>query len=803
MLRHIKRLLVLGILLTIGFILTAITTYYVLSPSLPPAETIKQIQLQVPLRIFSSEGQLLAEFGDKRRSPLAYRDVPEQLTQAFLAAEDDRFFEHPGVDYQGLLRAAYSLILTGQKVQGGSTITMQVARNFFLSNEKTYLRKLNEIILAFQIEQVLSKEDILALYLNKIYLGKSAYGVSAAADVYYGKSLDALSLAEYAMIAGLPKAPSRFNPIANPDRAMQRRNYVLRRMWEVGYINEQQYLLASQSALTAEYHGRDIEVYAPYVAEIVRTELVEKFGDEAYSMGLNVHTTIKSRHQLAANKALQTALLDYDKRHGFRGPITTVPINEDMAVSDYQQLLDTKNTVGPLTPGLVYELTSDQAKIYIKDIGKTTITINSIAWARKQLSTNSRGKKPNSMDDVMALGDVLYFQQNNEGNWQLVQIPEVEGALIAVAPHDGAITALNGGFDYFHSKYNRVTQSRRQPGSGFKPFIYSAALEKGYTAASIINDAPVVFDDPSVDNVWRPSNYSGKFFGPTRLREALINSRNLVSIRILRDITPDYAVDYASRFGFDTKQMPRNLSLALGSGSAAPWDMARAYASLANGGYRIEPYIIQRVEDVEGNVLFQAQPATVCETCLLVEDSQREENSEQQTETNSGFTPAKRIITPQNAYIMNTLLRDVVRHGTGRKAMSLGRGDLAGKTGTTNDQVDAWFNGFNPELVAIAWVGFDAPRSLGRYETGGRAALPMWIDFMGEALNDVPEEPLSLPVDMITVKIDPDTGLLARPEDNNAISEVFREQYAPTDYAGPGGQNPAGPGNLAPIIDLF
>lgn len=802
MLRHIKRLLALGILLTIGFILTAITTYYVLSPALPPADTIKQIQLQVPLRIFSSEGQLLAEFGDKRRSPLAYRDVPEQLTQAFLAAEDDRFFEHPGVDYQGLLRAAYSLILTGQKVQGGSTITMQVAKNFFLSNEKTYLRKLNEIILAFQIEQVLSKEDILALYLNKIYLGKSAYGVSAAADVYYGKALDALSLAEYAMIAGLPKAPSRFNPIANPDRAMQRRDYVLRRMWEVGYINEQQYLLATQSALTAKYHSRDIEVYAPYVAEIVRTELVEKFGDEAYNMGLNVYTTIKSKHQLAANKALQTALLDYDKRHGFRGPITTVPINENMTSSDYQQLLDTKNTVGPLTPGLVYELTQDQAKIYIKDIGKTTITINSIAWARKQLSTNSRGKKPNSMDDVMAPGDVLYFQQNNEGDWQLVQVPEVEGALIAVAPHDGAITALNGGFDYFHSKYNRVTQSRRQPGSGFKPFIYSAALEKGYTAASIINDAPVVFDDPSVDNVWRPSNYSGKFFGPTRLREALIYSRNLVSIRILRDITPEYAVDYVRRFGFDAKQIPRNLSLALGSGSAAPWDMARAYASLANGGYRIEPYIIQRIEDVEGNVLFQAQPATVCETCLLVEDNQRAENSEQQTESGSGFTPAKRIITPQNAYIMNTLLRDVVRHGTGRKAMSLGRGDLAGKTGTTNDQVDAWFNGFSPELVAIAWVGFDAPRSLGRYETGGRAALPMWIDFMGEALNDVPEEPLSLPVDMITVKIDPETGLLARPEDSNAISEVFREQYAPTDYA-TGSQNSAGPGNLAPIIDLF
>ena len=780
MLQFIKRL---SVLIFIAFFLVLIAIagiYYTLAPNLPSPNVLKQTPFQVPLRIFSAEGKLIAEFGEKRRIPVEYNDVPKPLIHAFLASEDDRFFEHPGVDYQGILRALYSLAVTVKKAQGGSTITMQVARNFFLSNEKTYLRKLNEIILAFQIEQILSNEEILTLYLNKIYLGKRAYGVGAAANVYYGRSLNELTLAEFAMIAGLPKAPSKYNPLANPARAQLRRNYVLRRMWEVGYIEEQAYLDATQTALTAVHHSRNVEVYAPFVAEMVRKQLLEQYGDDAYNSGFNVYTTIRSSHQKAANTALQSALLAYDKRHGFRGALSQIVLTEDSDQTQWQLALDDQSSIGPLQPAIVIKKLDDNtARIYVKDHDVNEIHLDSIKWARKQLSTNSRGKAPKKVSDILHTGDMIWVHKDNDSHWQLAQLPEVEGAFIAVSPFDGAVTALNGGFEYFHSKFNRVTQSRRQPGSGFKPFIYSAALEKGYTAASIINDAPVVFDDPRLENSWRPENYSGKFFGPTRLRVALTNSRNLVSIRILRDIGPSYVVDYAKKFGFDTTQMPKSLSLALGSGNAAPWDMARAYSALANGGYRIEPYIIQRIEDSAGNIIMQAQVDTVCETCLV---SQIEpQDGEILAIEQQGFSAAKRIMTPQNNYIMNSLLRDVVRYGTGRKAMKLGRGDLAGKTGTTNDQVDAWFNGFHPELVAIAWVGFDSPKTLGRYETGGRAALPMWIDFMKEALKDVPEEELKPAIDMVTVRIDPKTGLLAQPETLNPIYETFREQYVPTE----------------------
>lgn len=777
MLRFFRQLLTLIIISSSLIAIAIAIIYFLLAPKLPDAEALKQTQLQVPLRIFSAENRLIAEFGEKRRIPTEYNEIPLPLIQAVLASEDDRFFEHPGVDYHGLLRAAYSLATTGAKAQGGSTITMQVARNFFLSREKTYLRKLNEIILALQIERKLSKEEILTLYLNKIYLGNRAYGVGAAANVYYGKPLQELNLPQFAMIAGLPKAPSKFNPLANPERAQLRRDYVLRRMWEVGFIEQEDYLTAIQAPVTASFHSRDIEVYAPFVAEMVRTQLIEQFGEDAYNAGFNVYTTIRTEHQQAANIALQSALLAYDKRHGYRGALSNIDIAEDMSAEDFEQSLAAYDTIGPLSPGLVVLTEDESANIYIKNVGFAELKLSSITWARAQLSTNRRGKAPKKTSDVFIAGDLIYLHRNRDKTqqWQLAQLPEVEGALVAVAPFDGAVTALNGGFEYFQNKFNRATKSQRQPGSGFKPFIYSAALEKGYTAASIINDAPVVFDDPGLENTWRPENYSGKFFGPTRLRVALTNSRNLVSIRLLRDISAKYAIDYAQRFGFDTTQMPKNLSLALGSGNAAPWDMARAYAALANGGYRIEPYIIQRIEDANGNIVMQAQPDTVCESCIATDATDTDENE------SLGFNPAKRIISSQNAYLMNSLLRDVVRYGTGKKALSLGRTDLAGKTGTTNEQVDAWFNGFNPELVAISWVGFDSPKSLGRYETGGRAALPMWIDFMKAALKDVPDEPLRQPIDMVTVKIDPKTGLLAQPGASNAIYETFRKQYLPTE----------------------
>jgi penicillin-binding protein 1A len=802
MFRFFRQLLTLIVISSSLIAIAIAIIYFLLAPKLPDAETLKQTQLQVPLRIFSAENRLIAEFGEKRRIPIEYNEIPLPLIQAVLASEDDRFFEHPGVDYHGLLRAAYSLATTGAKAQGGSTITMQVARNFFLSREKTYLRKLNEIILALQIERSLSKEEILTLYLNKIYLGSRAYGVGAAANVYYGKPLQKLNLPQYAMIAGLPKAPSKFNPLANPERAQLRRDYVLRRMWEVGFIEQEDYLTAIQAPVTASFHSRDIEVYAPFVAEMVRTQLVGQFGDEAYNAGFNVYTTIRAEHQQAANTALQSALLAYDKRHGYRGALSNIDIAEDMSAEDFEQSLSAYDTIGPLFPALVVLTEDESANIYIKNIGFAELKLSSISWARAQLSTNRRGKAPKKISEVFTTGDLIYMHQDSERQWQLAQLPEAEGALVAVAPFDGAVTALNGGFEYFQNKFNRATKSQRQPGSGFKPFIYSAALEKGYTAASIINDAPVVFDDPGLENTWRPENYSGKFFGPTRLRVALTNSRNLVSIRLLRDISAKYAIDYAQRFGFDTTQMPKNLSLALGSGNAAPWDMARAYAALANGGYRIDPYIIQRIEDANGNIVMQAQPDTVCESCIV------ESAVDIDDEEPLSFNPAKRIISSQNAYLMNSLLRDVVRYGTGKKALSLGRTDLAGKTGTTNEQVDAWFNGFNPELVAISWVGFDSPKSLGRYETGGRAALPMWIDFMKVALKEMPDEPLRQPIDMVTVKIDPKTGLLAQPSASDAIYETFRKQYLPTEMVSTttavNNQNDSGTVQPSePTIDLF
>ncbi len=778
MLTFLRKLFNLALLCTVLAAISIATIYYSLAPKLPDTEILKDIQFQVPLRIFSAEGQLIAEFGEKRRIPVKYSDIPPYLIQAILASEDDRFFEHPGVDYHGILRAVYSLVTTGVKAQGGSTITMQVARNFFLSREKTYIRKLNEIILALQIEQKLSKEEILNLYLNKIYLGNRAYGIGAAAKVYYGKALTELTLPQFAMIAGLPKAPSKFNPIANPTRAKLRRDYVLRRMWQVGHISQQDYQTSIETPITASYHNRNVEVYAPYIAEMVRTQLIKQYGAEAYNLGLNVYTTIRGKHQKAANSALQSALLAYDKRHGYRGAQNNTIIEETMKSEDFEQLLSNFDRIGPLVPGVVVAIEDEQAIVYVKSISTVTLPLSSLTWARKQLGTNRRGKAISKVSDVLSVGDIIQLHQNDKKEWQLAQLPEAEGALIAVSPFNGAVTAFNGGFEYFQNKFNRVTQSRRQPGSGFKPFIYSAALDKGYTAASIINDAPVVFDNPSNENVWRPENYSGKFFGPTRLRVALTNSRNLVSIRILRDIGAAYVIDYAKKFGFDTTQMPKSLSLALGSGSAAPWDMARAYSSIANGGYRIEPYIIQRIEDANGEIIMEASPLTVCETCIATTSLNPEEDT-------SALKPAERIMTAQNNYIMNSLLRDVVRYGTGRKAMKLGRNDLAGKTGTTNDQIDAWFNGFHPELVAISWVGFDSPKTLGRYETGGRAALPMWIDFMKVALDDVPDEPLQQPVNMVTVQIDPDTGLLAGPDTKKALLETFREQYVPTEISPP------------------
>ena len=743
-------------------------------PTLPSIEVLKDVHLQTPLRVYARDGRLIAEFGEKRRIPLRLDQIPPALVQAALAAEDERFFEHPGVDWQGLARAGLYLLRTGEKGPGGSTVTMQVARNFFLGREKTYERKLKEILLALDIERRLSKDEILELYFNKIFFGHRAYGVGAAAQVYYGRPLDELGLAELAMVAGLPKAPSRFNPIVNPQRALQRRDYVLGRMRELDFIDEEEYAEAVAAPINAKLHRPKVEVEAPYVAEMVRATLEEEMGEEIYVGGYRVYTTLDSARQRAANLALRGALLAYDRRHGYRGPEQRLDPGEP---ERHAELLSGVPVVGGLRPALVLEVDEQVVTAYAKGFGEIELPWPVLQWARPYVDQNRRGAAPKTPADVAQRGDLIRVRLTEEG-WTFSQVPEVEGALVALDPQDGAIVALSGGFDFYHSKFNRVTQAQRQPGSSFKPFIYSAALEHGFTPASFINDAPVVFEDPGLEDVWRPRNYSGKFFGPTRLRVALYKSRNLVSIRLLDATGIAEALDHLRRFGLDVERLPPNLSLAVGSGEVTPLELATGYAVIANGGYRVEPYFIERVEDPEGIVTRRSQPRRVCREC-------------EPAGAPAGASPAApdsvlsdehraiRSVDARNVWLMHSMMRDVVLRGTARRARELGREDLAGKTGTTNDFRDAWFSGFTPRLSATAWVGFDRRRVLGSRETGGRAALPMWIEFMRHALDGVPEEFLDRPEGLVTMRIDPDSGVPALAGDPDAIFETFRTEYAP------------------------
>jgi penicillin-binding protein 1A len=767
----------------------ALILYLHLEPKLPSTENLKDVKFQVPLRIYSNDEKLIAEFGEKRRIPLTYSEIPPQMVQAFLAAEDDRFFEHPGVDYQGIIRAAMQLILTGKRRQGGSTITMQVARNFYLSSEKTFTRKLNEILLALRIEQELSKEEILELYLNKIYLGNRAYGVGAAAQVYYGKTVTELTLPQIAMIAGLPKAPSRFNPIANPERAIERRDYVLGRMLKLSYITSEDHERARGSGVTASIYKAETELEAPYIAEMARAEMVDLYGDDAYTEGYTVHTTIDSTLQNAANLALRKALQAYDKRHGFRGVEQHLEIPQAITDSELDTLLSDHQVAADLIPAIVTRIEEKVIEAYIGNSTHIRIPWEGLEWAKPYIDEKRTGPAPKKAEEIVQRGDlirVLPELKDGEPQWRLAQIPDVAGALISLDPKQGSIRALIGGYDFYRSKFNRAIQAKRQPGSGFKAIIYSAALEAGFTPASLINDAPVVFNDPSLEGAWRPENYSGKFFGPTRLRYALKKSRNLVSIRLLRSMGIDHALKHAERFGFDPADLPHNLSLALGSGAVTPLQMARAYAVLANGGFRVNPHLITRIYDGESKLIFEALPATVCENCEPPLDAEEKTTSTEQPTDNSETAPtppaAPRVISPQNHYLMNSMMRDVITSGTATRAKTLGRKDLAGKTGTTNEQRDAWFNGFNSALVAVAWVGFDSSKPLGRGEVGGRAALPAWIDFMRIALKDAPESPLKIPEGMVTVRIDPKTGKRAR-IDQDGIFEVFRKENAPEESA--------------------
>ena len=764
-----KFLVVTGFLGALGGAIALGVAYYYIEPELPSIENLREVRLQVPLKVFSHEGKLIAEFGEKRRSPLGYEQIPRPLVQAVLAAEDANFYSHPGVDYRGLLRAGLQLALTGEKKQGGSTITMQVARNFYLTRQKTYTRKLSEILLALRIEEELSKPEILELYLNKIYLGQRAYGVGAAAQVYYGKRVDELDLAQTAMIAGLPKAPSTFNPLANPPRAIERRNYVLGRMLELDFIDRPAYDTAIAQPVTASRYAPPIEVEAPFVAEMVRADMVERFGEEAYTGGYSAFTTVRGNEQGAANRAVRHALDAYTERHGYYGPEDRLdPLPADEAGLDL--VLADRPTVGELRPAIVTAIADQSASLYLGEGERGTLGWEEIEWARPFIDTDRRGPKPKKVADVLNPGDLIRVRRvakDQETVWRLAQIPRAAGGLVALDPLDGAVRALVGGYDFYYSKFNRATQAKRQPGSGFKAFIYSAALDNGFTPASLINDAPVVFDDPSLEGAWRPENYSGKFFGPTRLRYALTKSRNLVSIRLLRSMGVEAAVRHIAKFGFDPDELPKNLSLALGSADVTLLQMARAYAVLANGGYRVEPYFIERIEQ-EGAVIYKATPSRVCRDCDTTAAGAAQ-----------GGTPAPRVLDERNRYLMYSMMQDVIRSGTATKARELGRQDLAGKTGTTNDQRDAWFNGFNQHLVANTWVGFDDNGKLGRGEVGGRAALPAWMEFMREALKDVPDDEPEMPEDIVMLRIDPRTGVLADATTEDAIFEIFRAEDAP------------------------
>jgi penicillin-binding protein 1A len=758
-LRLLKYLFILLIVLVTTVIIgIAYYTEFVL----PNIDALNTVQLQVPLQILTHDGKLIAQYGEKRRIPLPYNQIPKTLIDAVLATEDQRYFQHPGIDIPGLVRAAIKLALTGRKEEGGSTITMQVARSFYLTRHKTFGRKLREILLALKIDHRLSKEKILELYLNKIFLGARAYGVEAAAEIYYGKPLNQLSLDEFAMIAGLPKAPSALNPITYPDAAKKRRDHVLSRMYELGYINQKTYQIALAAPLKARFHDLQTQVKAPYVAELVRQQLEQMYGDAIYTNGFIVYSSIDSRLQNAANQAVQDGLIAYDQRHGYRGPEQNLGLPDLKNMNNWEKTLNNLSVINNLEPAAVVDMNNQSITVLRANGNLTMIPWSGLSWARKQINADYLGPLPKKPNQIVKTGDVIRIIPTANG-WRLAQTPKAEAGMIVLDPQNGQILAMVGGFDFQSSKFNRITSAQRQPGSSFKPFIYSAAFDKGYTLASVINDAPIVVENLD-STLWRPQNDTHKFYGPTRLRDALIHSRNLVSIRLLQAIGLSYAINYTQRFGFTRSQLPPGLSLALGTANVTPLQMAAAYAVFANGGFKVVPYAIDSIRTAQGNVLYQAKPSLACDKC-----------TPQMLAKNPAYAP--QVISPQVAYLVTTALRDVILHGTASAARSLQRSDLAGKTGTTQNQVDAWFVGYSPELVSLAWAGFDQPQSL--HEHGAQAALPIWMEFMGTALQGRPEHPFEQPPNITNIKIDPTTGARASENATSAIFEYFMEPYLP------------------------
>jgi penicillin-binding protein 1A len=787
--------------------------YLYLSPNLPDVETLRDVKLQTPMRVYTREGDLIGQFGEQKRNPLPFQVIPEQFINALLAAEDDSFFRHRGIDLMGLARAVSELVLTGEKGSGGSTLTMQVARNYFLSLERTFLRKFNEILLAIEIERALDKPEIFELYFNRVFLGHRAYGFEAAAQVYYGKGIAELSLAQHAMLAGIPKAPSRNNPVSGPEAGQQRRNWILRRMLDLGYIDAEQHSSASQAPVSARHHGAQLTFTAHYAAEMARQRMLQRYGMAAYNDGYHVYTTVSSKLQQVARRSITDGLITYDSRHGYRGPERHLPPTQTDTEPTRQWLdiLEETAAIAGLQPAIVTKVGEDNVSMLLADGSNQDLWWdNGIRQAKPYLSENSRGRAPQTPAEFFVEGDLIRVTRQENGEWHLAQMPAVQAALVSLNPDNGAILSIVGGMGFELSKFNRATQAQRQPGSNFKPFLYSSALDSGFTAASIINDAPVVLEDSSLEGIWRPENDGGVFHGPTRLRWALTKSRNLVSIRLLQQLGVGKLIDYAQRFGFDTENFAPDLSLALGTHAMSPLDVASAYTVLANGGYRVEPYLIQRIDNLAGETVFEAKPLTVCRGCEQIPSGTPQENElsmEQILATGEpaqpALPPAPRVMDERVNFIINSILQDVITRGTGRRALVLERGDIAGKTGTTNGPMDAWFSGYNRNVVTTTWVGFDNYTPLGRKEFGGTAALPIWIDFMREALRGSPEIKRPLPAGIVHVKIDPATGLLANSGQGKTILEYFREEYVPEQGAQDEGPGRGSQGTDDLVKDIF
>ncbi|MHA6205148.1 penicillin-binding protein 1A [Dyella soli] len=811
LLRWILILAFTGLLLGVAAVGVA---YWLISPRLPSVAVLKDYHMQVPLRVLTADGKLIASFGETRRIPVAIGNVPDRLKHAVLAAEDASFYQHPGVDWHGIARAGWHVVVSGgDKGPGGSTITQQVARNFFLSPEKLYSRKLTEIFIALRMESELSKDQILELYLNKMFLGHRSYGVAAAASFYYGKTLDQLSVAESATLASTFQLPSVVNPLNNPRRMVARRNWVLGQMLENHYISKAEYDQALAEPNNASPHEPPIEVDAPYLAEMVRLQVLDRLGNDALTEGYVVKTTIQGARQQAAVDAVRSGLVEYDHRHGWRGPEAHQELAAEASNEDLDRALAGYTDISGMEPGIVTAATASEASIYLGTREEVKLGLDAVEWARPRIDDTRVGATPKSVSAVLKRGDVVRLARDEKGQWQLTQIPAAQAALTSINPEDGSLQALVGGFNFLRSKFNRAVMAARQPGSSFKPFIYSAAFERGFTPASIVNDAPLALPDPSrPGGLWTPSNDDDKFDGPIRLREALVQSKNLVSVRLLDAIGVRFARDYATRFGFSLDSLPSNLSMALGTASVSPMSMARGYAVFANGGYLVTPYFISEIDDRDGKPVYAANPARACRTCAerlldtrppgpppaataaapgmamaVAGSAGAPAASGSVTGVGEAVLPADahgngshppvlapRVIDVRNDYLLTSLMQDVIKRGTGAAAMALGRDDLAGKTGSTNEHRDAWFSGFNGNLVTTVWVGFDDFSSLGKGEFGAKAALPIWMTYMGTALKDQPSAILPMPPGISTVQIDRANGLPAGAGDPNGMSEYFK-----------------------------